>query len=102
MNSTLKSLLFWIVLVIVGVLIWNFSTNFQTRDQPLPFSKFLASVEKNEVQSVKIVGNNISGTTKQGVKFRTYAPAQFEGLGNLLHQKDVEVEADEPAVSTPE
>ena len=27
MNSTLKSLLFWVVLVVVGVLIWNFSTN---------------------------------------------------------------------------
>ena len=65
MNSTLKSLLFWIVLVIVGVLIWNFSTTFQTRDTAMPFSKFLAQVEKNDVQSVKIVGNNISGTTKQ-------------------------------------
>ena len=28
-NSTLKSLLFWMVLVVVGVLIWNFSTKFQ-------------------------------------------------------------------------
>ena len=29
LNSTLKSLLFWMVLVVVGVLIWNFSTKFQ-------------------------------------------------------------------------
>ena len=29
LNSTLKSLLFWMVLVVVGVLIWNFSTTFQ-------------------------------------------------------------------------
>ena len=99
MNSTLKSLLIWMVLVIVGVLIWNFSTTFQTRDQPRAFSKFLASVEKGDVQTVKIVGNNISGTTKQGAKFRTYAPAQFDQLGNLLHSKDIEIEADEPAVS---
>ena len=33
MNSTLKSLLFWMVLVVVGVLVWNFSTRFQTRDK---------------------------------------------------------------------
>jgi cell division protease FtsH len=99
LNSTLKSLLFWIVLVIVGVLIWNFSTTFQTRDQPMAFSKFLASVEKGDVQTVKITGNNITGTTKQGAKFRTYAPAQFDQLGNLLHSKDIEIEADEPAVS---
>ena len=99
MNSTLKSLLFWIVLVIIGVLIWNFSTTFQTRDQPVAFSKFLASVEKGEVQSVKITGNNITGTNKQGSKFRTYAPPQFDQLGNLLHSKDIEIEADEPVVS---
>jgi cell division protease FtsH len=99
LNSTLKSLLFWIVLVIIGVLIWNFSTTFQTRDQPMAFSKFLASVEKGDVQAVKITGNNISGTTKQGTKFRTYAPAQFDQLGNLLHSKDIEIEADEPVVS---
>jgi cell division protease FtsH len=99
LNSTLKSLLFWIVLVIVGVLIWNFSTTFQQRDTLMAFSKFVASVEKNEIQAVKIVGNTITGTTKQGTKFRTYAPTQFEGLGNLLYQKDVEVEADEPTGS---
>ena len=29
MNSTLKSLLFWMVLIVVGVLIWQFSTQFQ-------------------------------------------------------------------------
>ena len=29
-NATLKSLLFWIVLIVVGVLIWNLSTRFQS------------------------------------------------------------------------
>jgi cell division protease FtsH len=99
LNSTLKSLLFWMVLVIVGVLIWNFSTTFQTRDLPTPFSKFVASVEKGEVSTVTMIGNEIRGTTKQGQKFRTYAPPQYEGLANLLIQKDVEVLAEEPSVS---
>ena len=31
LNSTLKSLVFWVVLVVVGVIIWNFSTKFQQR-----------------------------------------------------------------------
>ena len=42
MNSTLKSLLFWVVLVVVGVLIWNFSTKFQQHDQPITFSEFMS------------------------------------------------------------
>ena len=41
-NSTLKSLLFWMVLVVVGVLIWNFSTKFQAHDQAVSFSEFMS------------------------------------------------------------
>src|SRR5262249_8188480 len=87
------------VLVIVGVLIWNFSTTFQTRDNPLLFSKFIDQLDKNEVVSVIMTGNEITGTTKQGTKFRTYAPPQYEGLGNKLVERNVEVEAKEPTGS---
>jgi cell division protease FtsH len=93
LNSTLKSLLFWMVLVIVGVLIWNFSTSFQTRDTPILFSKFIESLDKGEVSTVTIVGNEIVGQTKQGTKFQTYAPPQYEGLGNKLIERNVELGA---------
>jgi len=42
LNSTLKSLLFWMVLIVVGVLIWNFSTTFQRAESPMAFSEFLS------------------------------------------------------------
>ena len=57
MNSTLKSLLFWMVLVVVGVLIWNFSTTFQRTPNTMPFTMFLQHVEKGEVKEVVITGN---------------------------------------------
>ena len=44
MNSTLKSLLFWMVLVVIGVLVWNFSTRFQRSDQAISFSTFMTQV----------------------------------------------------------
>jgi cell division protease FtsH len=99
LNSTLKSLLFWMVLVVVGVLIWNFSTSFQTRDNPIAFSEFVEMLDKGEVQAVTIVGNEVSGTTKQNQKFRTYAPTQYSDLGNKLINQHVKVEAKEPTVS---
>ena len=34
----------------------------------------MASVECNEVTSVTIQGDNITGKTREGVQFRTYAP----------------------------
>ena len=49
MNSTLKSLLFWIVLVVVGVLVWNFSTRFQTRDKAITFSTLMTNVGSGQV-----------------------------------------------------
>ena len=63
LNSTLKSLLFWMVLVVVGVLIWNFSTIFAGKSEtPMPFSEFLKQVEAATVLDVTITGNEITGT----------------------------------------
>jgi cell division protease FtsH len=99
LNSTLKSLLFWMVLVVVGVLIWNFSTAFQTRDRTITFSDFVRQLDEGQIQKVTLTGNDILGTTKSGERFRTYAPPQYEGLGNKLLERNVEVSAKEPATS---
>jgi len=98
-NSTLRSLVFWMVLVVVVVLIWNVSTQFQTADDSLPFSDFLRQVDSGEVQSVELAGNEITGTMSGGNRFRTYAPPQYEGLVNRLVERDVAVEAREAANS---
>ena len=86
MNSTLKSLLFWLVLVVAGVLIWNFATRYDARDHSLSFSEFMAAVDAGSVQRVVITGQEITGTTKDAPnqQFKTYAPTQYEGLANKL------------------
>ena len=99
MNSTLRSLLFWMVLVIVGVLIWNFSTTFQAREDVIPFSEFVQQLDTNKIDKVTITGQEIVATYKSGEKARTYAPSQYEGLGNKLVANKVEVTAKEVAGS---
>ena len=42
MNPTVKSLLFWVVLVVVGVLIWNFSTKFQQNERTISFIELMS------------------------------------------------------------
>ena len=64
MNSTLKSLVFWMVLVVVGVLIWNFSTKFQRRRRTLDFSEFMSWVDAGTVERVTVTGQEITGVTK--------------------------------------
>ena len=99
MNSTTRSLLFWMVLVVVVVLIWNLSSQFRTGDAPMPFSEFIRSVDARLVDRVEITGNEIIGRSSSGEQFRTYAPPQYEGLANKLIEQDVVVQAKEAAAS---
>jgi cell division protease FtsH len=94
LNSTLKSLLFWMVLVVLGVLIWQFSASLQKNETPMAFSTFLKHVEAGDVAEVTISGNEITGkvnsSTGNGTeKFRTYATPAYERLGNKLEEKGV-------------
>ncbi len=93
MNTRLKSLLFWMAFMAVGVVIWNVSTNFQTRDRTVTFSEFLQWVDSRQVESVTITGSEITGTSTGGENFRTYAPLQYEGLANQLIDQDVAITA---------
>ena len=99
MNSTLKSLLFWMALVVVGVVIWNVSTKLQQNQTPLSFSEFMASVEAGNIEKVEITGQEIKGTNKSQESFHTYAPDQYEGLANKLIDRGVIVLAKERTIS---
>ena len=99
MNSTVRSLVFWVVLVVVVVMIWSFSTQFQAGDNSVSFSEFVRWVDAGQVENVTIAGNEISGTLTAGDRFRTYAPPQYEGLVNRLVERDVAVTAREAANS---
>jgi cell division protease FtsH len=99
LNSTLKSLAFWIVLVLVGILVWNISTRFQPSQKAEKFSEFMSKVDSGQISSVTIVGNEITYISKTGDSFRTYAPAQYEGLANKLIDRNIVVSAREATTS---
>jgi cell division protease FtsH len=99
LNSTLKSLVFWMVLVVVGVIVWNLSTRFQPNYKSQKFSDFMAAVDSGQVANVTITGNEITGVSKGNENFRTYAPPQYEGLANRLIDRGVVVTAKEPTTS---
>ena len=93
MNSTTRSLLFWMALVVVVAVIWNLSNPFRTPSDEVAFSEFMRQVQSGQVNSVELTGNEIVGTSTSGDLFRTYAPPQYEGLANELIDLDVQVEA---------
>src|SRR5450759_396014 len=99
LNSTVKSLLFWVALVVIAVLIYNVSTKFQQQDHTISFSQFMSLVDQNNVSNVTITGPDITGTTKSNEPFHLYAPSQFDGLANRLVDHGVQVKAREATAS---
>ena len=73
MNSTLKSLVFWMALIVIGAVVWNFSTKLNTNAKLMNFSEFMTHVDNKNVGSVTITGNEIQGITRSNDTFRTTA-----------------------------
>jgi cell division protease FtsH len=99
LSSTLKSLVFWMVLVAIGALVWNFSAKLQGDQDAVSFSEFVSMVDSGQVARVEITGDEITGTTKAGEPFRTTSPPQYEGLANRLIERNVIVQAHKQAGS---
>jgi cell division protease FtsH len=100
-NSTLKSILFWVSLIVVLALIYQFTSSFQGAGDKLKFSAFLELVRTSpgSIESVTLTGNEITGiyaargennTIK---RFSTYVPTQYTGLVNQLEGAQIEVDA---------
>ena len=99
MNTTVKSVVFWVAMVVLVALVWNFSSRFQRNESMFSFSEFVSMVDSGQVARVKITGNELTGLTQAKEPFRTYIPFQYEGLVNRLIEKKVIVEAREPTAS---
>ena len=97
MNSTMKNLMFWMVVALVIFLLWNVSTRLQKNERRLSFGDLMDQLERGHVANVILtssnVGSEIEGEFKNGQSFRTFVPSQFETLGNTLLAKGVQVDA---------
>src|SRR5476649_785576 len=86
-------------LVVLGVLIWNFSTKLQHAEKTITFSEFMQQADQGQIARVIITGQEINGTSKSNEHFQLLAPAQYDGLVNKLMEKGVQVTAKEQTVS---
>ena len=91
MNSTLRSLVFWMVLVVIGALVWHLSTGLKKPATTLSFSDFIERVEADQVAEVTVDRSEITGTLKDGEPktFRSVAPVGYDDLYNTLIRKKV-------------
>ncbi|HEV7734929.1 MAG TPA: ATP-dependent zinc metalloprotease FtsH [Candidatus Binatia bacterium] len=97
MNPVSRNLGLWLLLLLMGLLLWSIVTKQQPRDPQISFSRFVEAVEGGRVSSVTIQGQNISGRYKaergdHGDGFKTFAPEDPD-LVRTLRDKGVDIEA---------
>jgi cell division protease FtsH len=96
MNSRVKNLLFWVVVGLFMILLFNlFSVPTHAPEEEVIFSDFMAKLDKGDFEKVIIKGNYISGVLKDKTRIRTYS-ADYPDLVKVLREKDVQIEVKPP------
>jgi cell division protease FtsH len=90
----LKNLAMWGIIALLVLGLFNLFQNPASisSSKDLPFSNFMEEIDKGNVISVDIKGNNIEGTFANGTKFKTYSP-NYPNLVEKLSSKGVSFSA---------
>ena len=93
MNSLLKNLVFWGIIIVVMILLFNlfYSKPRQTVAEK-NYSDFISAVESNKVLEVESRGRNINWRDSEGKRYKTYTPEDPEMI-KLLREKKVMINA---------
>jgi cell division protease FtsH len=97
LNPVSRNLGLWLLLLLMGLLLWSIVTKQQPREPEISFSRFVQAVEQDRVAEVTIQGQHIRGRYRGeqgglGEGFKTYAPEDPD-LVRTLREKGVDIEA---------
>jgi len=94
-NSTVKTVVFWLVIVLSAFLLWQVvkAGAGSQKEQDLTFSQFMGEVEKDNVKEVTIIGQEVRGKLQNppGSGFHTTAPANYPDMIKMLREKGVNI-----------
>ena len=101
MNSTAKTILFWVALLLTAVLLYQVVQRTTSgQDEDFNFTRFMLEVERGTVKEVTIADNEVTGELTTGETFTSYIPMEYPELVDLLLEKNVVIEG-EPANQSP-
>jgi len=94
MRSTVKTILIWVLILLVAVVLYNFVEK-PTGSSPaqLSFTGFMSKIDADEVRDVTIIGSNLTGHLKAtpSEEFRTVIPDNYSPIYDRLTSKSVNV-----------
>jgi len=95
LNSTVKQVVFWLVIVLSGVLLWqvvNGAGNKGIKEKSVTFSQFLYDVQQGNVRDVTINANEVRGVYRDGKSgFYTTAYPNYPDMIKQLQDKGVNI-----------
>ncbi len=95
MNSTAKTVVFWVLIVVSAILLWQLVVRAGGAGLPeseIDFSAFLNHVDQGNVKEVTIAGTDVRGLYKnENALFRTTVPPNYPDMITLLRQKGVTI-----------
>ncbi|MEP6934469.1 MAG: ATP-dependent zinc metalloprotease FtsH [Nitrospirota bacterium] len=96
MNSRTKNILFWVVVGLFMILLFNlFSVPHHEPEEDVIFSDFMTKLDKGEVERVIIKSSHISAILRDKTRIRTYS-VEYPELVQVLRDKGVQIEAKPP------
>ena len=101
LNSTARTILFWVALLLTAVLLYQVVQGATaTDDSEYNFTQFMEEVERGGVRQVSIADSEITGELTSGETFRTYIPMEYPELLSILRERNVVIEG-EPTNQSP-
>ncbi len=91
MRAFYRNLTLWLIIALVMIFLFNFINTSHPKGKEISYSKFLTLVEKGEVKSVTIQGEEIHGVLSNQKLFYTYAP-QDDNLIEELRKAGVNIQ----------
>ncbi|MFB3884208.1 MAG: ATP-dependent zinc metalloprotease FtsH [Thermodesulfobacteriota bacterium] len=92
MNSLVKNLIFWGIIIAAMILLFNLFSKPRQTIMEKNYSDFISAVEDNKVLEVESRGRNIIWRDAEGKRYQTYAPEDPEMI-RLLREKKVTITA---------
>ncbi len=79
MNSTVKTVVFWLVIVLCAVLLWQVVTSSKggVKEADVSLSQFMSDVDAGKVKEVTVTGTEVKGKFADGGAFHTTATANY-------------------------
>ncbi len=93
MNSTVKTVIFWVFIFACLILLWQVfqKGSGSGHDQDVSFSTFLQDAQSGQVQEATVTGSEVHGKLKAGTPYHVTVPANYPHLYDILQENHVAV-----------